>query len=331
MRMRLTLALYDPLLLCLDAGFPRDVRSHVMRALLAPLMVLLLVVTACGPLPRPFQPESKLAIDLRAPSTRAPMRVEIPTGQVPGDPKRFALKVSERLLTLGIPAEPQWFSMAAAPALETHRLRSVASVAAGQGATEKVEVAWSLVSPAGNEKSLAVAQIVLPRDVWESENTKAVDDAAFVSAATIARALETSLPTFDLAEGDGPRLVVLPVEGATGDGSESLEYAITRALQQQGLPVAAIPQEQDLLLWCLVDIGPTQGGAQLVTIRWRLELADDFTEIGTVTQENLVPAYSLAGPWRDSADQIAQAAAEGILALVQQAGIMPTEQLRREQ
>ena len=198
-----------------------------MRALLAPLMVLLLVVTACGPIPRPCPQESNVEIGVRAHSTRAPMRGEIPTGQVPGDPKRFALKVSERLLTLGIPAEPQWFSMAAAPALETHRLRSVASVAAGQGATEKVEVAWSLVSPAGNEKSLAVAQIVLPRDVWESENTKAVDDAAFVSAATIARALETSLPTFDLAEGDGPRLVVLPVEGATGDGSERLEYAIT--------------------------------------------------------------------------------------------------------
>src|SRR5699024_5304221 len=193
-------------------------------------------------------------------------------------------------------------------------------------------VAWSLVSPGGREDPLTVARLLLPRGAWASDVPDVVDDAAYVSAAAIARALGTTLPSFASADGEAtaPRVVVLPVEGATGDGAESLEYAITRALREEGIALAAVPQEQDLLLWCLVEIGPVQDGVQLVSIHWRLDQAEDFMEIGTVTQENLVPAYSLAGAWRDSAAQIAQAAAEGIAALMQQAGLNTAEQAAPE-
>lgn len=297
-----------------------------MRALLPALLAGLLTLTACGELPRPFQPESKVTLDLRAPSTRAPFRVGVPEGQPPGDPRRFTLKVSEQLLTLGVPAEPQWFSMSATPALETKRLQGAASVSPAEEDAEKVEVEWSLVSPGGDQKPLTVARVMLPRGAWKSDIPEAVDDAAFVSASAIARALGRGLPSFDPAdETAAPRLVVLPVEGAPGDGPESLENAITRALLTEGLALAAVPEEQDLLLWCLVEVGPVQEGVQLVRIQWRVDQASDFEEVGTVTQENLVPAYSLAGPWRDSADQIAQAAAEGIAALMQQAGLAAAE------
>lgn len=303
-----------------------------MRPLLLLLLLGLLTLSGCGPVPRPFQPESKVSIDLRAPSTRAPLRVGAPEGDAPGNANRFTLKVAEQLLALGVAAEPQWFSMTAAPALETRRLQSRASVSSAEGGNEKVEVAWSLVSPGGREDPLTVARLLLPRGAWASDVPDVVDDAAYVSAAAIARALGTTLPSFASADGEAtaPRVVVLPVEGATGDGAESLEYAITRALREEGIALAAVPQEQDLLLWCLVEIGPVQDGVQLVSIHWRLDQAEDFMEIGTVTQENLVPAYSLAGAWRDSAAQIAQAAAEGIAALMQQAGLSTAEQAAPE-
>ena len=134
------------------------VRRDVMRALLPALLAGLLTLTACGELPRPFQPESKVTLDLRAPSTRAPFRVGVPEGQPPGDPRRFTLKVSEQLLTLGVPAEPQWFSMSATPALETKRLQGAASVSPAEEDAEKVEVEWSLVSPGGDQKPLTVAR-----------------------------------------------------------------------------------------------------------------------------------------------------------------------------
>ncbi|HLS69103.1 MAG TPA: hypothetical protein VK035_07145 [Kiloniellales bacterium] len=296
-----------------------------MRPSLLALLVCLLAVSACGPLPRPFQPESKVAVDLRAPSTRAPFRVAAPQGEPSGDPKRFSLKVAEQLLTLGVPAEPQWFSMTTAPALETRRLQSRAAVTEAANGNERLEVEWLLLSPEGEERHLTVAQLLLPGGAWSNGSADLLDDAAFVSAAAISRALDMALPALERKDGDQatPRLVVLPIEGASGDGPESLEYAIVRALRDQGIALAAVPEQEDLLLGCFIDIGPAQGGVQPVTIQWQLLQAADFSEIGTVTQDNLVPAYSLAGAWRDSAAQIALAAAEGIAELLQQAGLRP--------
>lgn len=299
-----------------------------MQSGLLALLTCLLLLSACGSLPRPFQPESKVAVDLRAPSTRAPLRVGAPQGAEAGDPKRFSLKVAEQLLTRGIAAEPQWFSMTVAPALETRLLKSKATLMEATEGNERLEVEWRLVSPGGDERELARAQLLLPRGSWREGHPERIEEAAYVNAAAIARALGVS-PAVEreAEEATASRLVVLPIEGATGNGAESLEQAILQALGQRGIALAAAPEQQDLLLYCLVDISPVQGNVQLVTIHWQLLEARDFVEIGRVTQENLVPAYSLAGAWREAAGEIAQAAADGILELLQQAGLRDAVQL----
>lgn len=298
-----------------------------MRPLLLPallLLALLLSAAACGPLPRPFQQEDKQALGLQAPSTRAPLRVSAPDGDPPGDPGRFALLLAEHLLELGVAAEPDWFTPPVESAPETRQLLGEAELGLGAAGAERLAVAWRLREADGRETPLAEAEASLPAAGWQGGEAEVLDSAARVSAATIARALglAPSVSAEPAAEA-ARRLVVLPIEGAPGDGAESLERAIVRALGEQQVALAGLPQEHDLLLWCRVEVDPPRGAHQAVRIRWRIELASDFSELGTITQENLVPAGSLDRAWRETAPLIAQAAAGGIVELLRQAEIGP--------
>jgi hypothetical protein len=48
--------------------------------------------------------------------------------------------------------------------------------------------------------------------------------------------------------------------------------------------------------------------------------ARDDRELGEIAQQNVVPAGSLDGPWGPVADEVARAAASGLLDLLGQAG-----------
>lgn len=320
-------ALHDHLSLRTLSGRAGHLRHGVKSPLLASLVLVALTLTACGPVPRPFHQDDKVSIDLRAPSTRSPLRVSAPEGDAPGNPRRFALHFAENLLERGIAAEPDWFSLSGAPPLEIRRMTGTASVGAANDGNERVELAWHLLSPDGRETPLAPTQLLLPAGAWESGDEDSLADAAEISAASVARALG-AMPGLERSSDAAPnqRLVLLPIEGAPGDGAESLERAILRALGERDVPLAALPEEQDLLLWCEVAVSEPRGPWQYVEIRWRLERAADFSEIGTVTQENRVPMNSLVGPWRDAAVHIAEAAADGITDLLLQAGLSAPDQ-----
>lgn len=305
-----------------------------MRLLLLTL-ALALLAAGCGPLPRPFQEEEKQAIELRAPSTRAPLRVAAPAGDVPGNPERFSLLLAEALLEAGVAAEPDWFDLAAAPPLETSYLSGMAHLQPEEDGSERLALAWRLRKPDGKENGLTQTETLLPRGQWADGAPAALEAAAQVSAAAITRSLGLRPPLAGDRNGDQRgdgsaglrRLVVLPIEGAPGDGAESLEQAIIAALREEEVALAGLPQERDLLLWCEVEVSRPQGAWQAVRIQWRVEKASDFSEVGTITQENQVPAGSLNSAWRDTASQIAQAAASGIVDLLHQAGFRPGPQL----
>lgn len=320
-------ALHDLLCLRAPAGNAGHLCHGLRIPLLASLLILALGLTACGPVPRPFQQQDKVSIDLRAPTTRAPLRVAAPGGEPPGNPQRFALHFAEQLLERGIAAEPDWFTLSNAPPLEIHRMAGTASVNTASDGNERVDLAWRLLLPDGRETAIAPTQLLLPAGAWKAGDEEGLADAAEISAAAAARALG-AMPELERVEDAsvGQRLVLLPIEGAPGDGAESLERAILRALGERKVPLAALPEEQDLLLWCEVTVSEPRGPWQFVEINWRVERASDFAEIGTVTQENRVPVNSLVGPWRDAAAHIAQAAADGVVDLLLQAGLNAPDQ-----
>ena len=71
----------------------------------------------------------------------------------------------------------------------------------------------------------------------------------------------------------------------------------------------------DLLLDAAVTIAKPEAGKQHVKIVWRMRRADG-SEIGTVAQENDVPAGLLNGTWGDVAYTVALAAQDGIMQLI---------------
>ena len=71
----------------------------------------------------------------------------------------------------------------------------------------------------------------------------------------------------------------------------------------------------DLQLDAVVTVDKPKGGKQHVKIVWRVRRKDGG-EIGTVGQENDVPAGLLDGPWGDVAYTVAVAAQDGIMQLI---------------
>jgi hypothetical protein len=120
----------------------------------------------------------------------------------------------------------------------------------------------------------------------------------------------------ETAVGGRTRLLIRGVEGAPGDGAEALGKAITVLLRRQDVAIVTDPQRAaDLVLAADVTVAPTTAGKQHVKIVWHVRRKDGG-EIGTVAQENDVPAGLLDGAWGDVAYTVAAAAQDGIMALV---------------
>jgi len=119
-----------------------------------------------------------------------------------------------------------------------------------------------------------------------------------------------------LEAGGRTRLLISGVEGAPGDGGESLPRAITEILKRQDVAIVTDPQAKaDLVLDADVVVANPKAGKQNVKIVWRVRRRDGG-EIGTVGQENDVPAGLLDGPWGDVAYMVAVSAQDGIMQLV---------------
>ena len=112
------------------------------------------------------------------------------------------------------------------------------------------------------------------------------------------------------------RLLIRGVVGAPGDGDQTLASSITELLKKQDIAIVNDPQgKADLVLTADVTVARPKAGKQSVKIVWHLR-RQDGAEIGTVGQENDVPAGLLDGPWGDVAYDVAVAAQDGIMTLV---------------
>jgi hypothetical protein len=106
------------------------------------------------------------------------------------------------------------------------------------------------------------------------------------------------------------------VEGAPGDGGQSLPRAITEILKRQDVAIVTDPQATaDLVLDAEIVVATPKAGKRNIKIIWRVRRKDGG-EIGTVGQENDVPAGLLDGAWGDVAYMVAVSAQDGIMQLL---------------
>ena len=174
---------------------------------------------------------------------------------------------------------------------------------------------WELHDPSGQSIGERTARLEATAQDWEEGNGDVVARLADASAEQLAPLMQDDQPS-EVEAGGRPRLLIGGVEGAPGDGGQSLPRAIAEILKRQDIVLLTDPQAKaDLVLDADVAVAPPKAGKQHVKIVWRLRRKDGG-EIGTVGQENDVPTGLLDGPWSDVAYMVAASAQDGIMQLV---------------
>lgn len=274
------------------------------RVLAIPICFLL--AGACGQLPRPFQSEPGSRNDLLVLEDRAGILVAAPAGDLPADPDRLAQAMAARLRKLNVPATTDAVNG------ESRYLHGWAAGAPGELVVEWElwELDGRLIGAYTQRRRLAAAP---PKDGIALIEALAADAAPRIAALVQAPPVaEARIPGFP-----GARLVVPPLGAGPGDSVRSLAPALRAELAAAGLPVSARQSPSDILVLGEIVLEPAREGGQEVAIAWSVVRAGSREELGRVEQRNRVPAGSLDGPWGHVARDIARAAAQGVIDLLE--------------
>jgi len=281
-------------------------------------MAAALAAAACQPLPHPFAAD--------APRPGSPIltlrdSASVTIAPVQGTPRATAEKLgaamASALQQLEIPASDK------AASIGSYELvGKIATTPASAGKTALVAV-WDLHEPSGLSLGERTERLEAPTRDWEEGAQDAVTRLAAASAVRLAAMLQDEAPT-EAETGGQTRLLISGVDGAPGDGADSLPRAITEVLRRQDIAIVTDPEAKaDLVLRATVVVAKPKAGKQNVKIVWYLRRKDGG-EIGTVGQENDVPAGLLDGPWGDVAYMVAVSAQDGIVQLVARGALPPT-------
>ncbi len=281
-------------------------------------MAAALAAAACQPLPHPFAAD--------APRPGSPIltlrdSASVTIAPVQGTPRATAEKLgaamASALQQLEIPASDKAASIAS-----YELVGKIAATPASAGKTALVAV-WDLREPSGLSLGERTERLEAPMRDWEEGAQDAVTRLAAASAARLAAILQDEAPA-EAETGGQTRLLISGVDGAPGDGTDSLPRAITEVLRRQDIAIVTDPEAKaDLVLRATVVVAKPKAGKQNVKIVWYVRRKDGG-EIGTVGQENDVPAGLLDGPWGDVAYMVAVSAQDGIVQLVARGAVPAT-------
>ncbi len=299
----------------------RPVRSHLCARGRWAGAAVLVVLAGCQPLPHPF------ANDVPKPgSPMLTLRDTAPVAIAPlaGEPRATAAKLAPAMA-----AALQRHEIAASAriaGLDSYQLTGRIQEMPPAGGKAALVALWQLRGPSGRLVGERAERTEAAAGDWQAGNDDAVARAASAGAEQLAALMQDKAVTEAPAAipAGRTRLLIRGVEGAPGDGGQALERAIALLLQRQDLSIVSGPQAKaDLLLDADVTVAKPEAGKQHVKIVWHVRRTDG-REIGTVAQENDIPAGLLNGPWGDVAYTVAVSAQDGIMALVARGAPPPT-------
>jgi hypothetical protein len=274
--------------------------------------LLSLLLASCQPLPHPFandvpRPGSPmLTLRDNASVTIAPLE-----GGPRATAEKLAPAMAKALLKRDIIASDRTASIA------SYQLDGRIEGMPPAGGKAAVVVLWELRDPSGKMLGERAERVEAAAGDWQQGRDDAVARLAGASAEQIAAMLLSKAPVEAAAADQGrTRLLISGVAGAPGDGGKALVGAIGMLLKEQDVAVVSgPPAKADLVLDAAVVVGKPEAGKQHVKIVWHVRRKDG-SEIGTVAQENDVPAGLLDGSWGDVAYTVAAAAQNGIMEII---------------
>jgi hypothetical protein len=267
-----------------------------------------LIIAACQPLPHPFQPADKDANALLWPGTRTGIVVK----EVAGAPAPRAL-AGEMARAL---READVVASATAGNRQSFLLFASATAAPLDAMRDEIQISWRLEDSRGRPvgEFRQTAQALHP--AWKMGAPPLLRALARRAAPEIARLLADTDASLNPAGGAAPRVVILPIDDAPGDGRNSLVRAMAFHLRKAGVRLSEEITDDSLMLLGSVRLAAAPSGTQRVAITWTA-ISSKGTEVGTVTQNARVPAGALDGPWGALAHAAAKAAASGVAELIE--------------
>jgi hypothetical protein len=272
-------------------------------------LVLGALIAGCGQIPQPFQPpewEKEHNEFLLAPLATGVTvrRIEGPVGWV-GDAMTQAM--AEALREKGIAAGSKW----------SNRL---ALTLAGSGYQKLHEakapelvMSWTLFEPGGRVRDRRDVSITPPDAFWEAPTADMFREVAERNAEIVVAWIDPTREDRTPVTAELPSIVIMPIEGAPGDGATSLARAVILALRAERIAVTE-NGTGDLVVTSKVEVTPAPDKTEDVRVTWIVSRPEGAL-IGRVAQENQIPAGQLDDRWGAVAVAIADGAAAGIAGL----------------
>ncbi len=183
-----------------------------------------------------------------------------------------------------------------------------------------IDIVWSLRARSGASNGSYTQSVDVPENKWRDGDTshaaRVGDEAANIIVALIGGedpSVAAAPQPQTQRRPEFPTVSVTPVEGAPGNGRESLMLAVLQSLSLNG--VARDDINPDVILNCRVSVTPYDRSLQFVEITWNA-MTPDGSEIGSVKLENTIPVGALDEAWGPTAFAIADAAAPDLLSLL---------------
>jgi hypothetical protein len=281
------------------------------------LAALALLAAGCGDLPQPFRGRAG-ALSARLAQPPA-IRIAVPPPEAALLPNAGATALAEAVVESLQAAE---LPAAATEPLPLDWRLAVEAVREGNA----VRPVFALADADGTNLG-RVRTAPVPLRAWAEagpELFRRVAQQATPGLAELVARVEAARKASDPAAlaGGPPRIRLVPVRGAPGDGNRALTARMTDFLTGQGFLVQEEAEGAGFAVQGAVSVVPSRPGVQRAEVAWIVSRRDGH-ELGRVVQLNEVPAGSLSGLWGDVAYVVAEQAAAGIREVVRNAGGLP--------
>ena len=267
-------------------------------------LLLVLALTACGGLPRPFEGNAGATAARLSQPPPARLAIPLPRDIFLGETAAAELsqQIAEGLLAEEVPV------VAGAPQKADWRL----TIGTEPRGTDIVPL-YRVIDPAGEQRGITEG-LPVPSEQWvKAPPLRRIAGEAIPRIAALLTRIEA-----DRRQSDPNSLVnraaVLAftgVSGAPGDGNIALARAMRAELVKAGQEMVDAAGKADFTLSGTVTVAPAAGNAQRVEIDWLVQDAKG-KEAGRVVQLNEVPKGLLSLAWGDVAYVVAAEAAGGV-------------------
>lgn len=277
------------------------------------------LLAACGTTPQPFQGTKKVTADVAALDVPSAVGIAIIPIQDMPDPLngQITTSIAKALEPYEIPAEALPRNIGLGFTLEGRVVDRTS-----ESGTVSADIVWILKSRNGREAGIYMQAISVSEQQWAIGALAAATQAGRDTAAAIAsiidgdtqRAGGGAITAVKSLPPQKPlRISVKPMEGAPGDGNESLQLATLDMLMANGVKRDDI--NPDVVLMGRVESEPSVPGQDYITITWRA-ITQNGEDLGDVKLSNNIPQGALDGRWGATAFAIAEAGLPQLLELL---------------